>query len=211
MILKPVNENFRGIGDCQSAKGHETYGFIFDTEQEAQKLSNRVCDHFKIDRWNIEFMESRAKYLMGTANDFLNLIKLRPKGQTVGCLLHEIAHRKGYKHDWEFQRFQTQILKYWDDEIRPNVKIRWADPTPIKFGQAKPVEKPKPVEKLSADEIEERTEVVLDLIEDHASESFVSNKKLVAVSFVKQLCRKYNIESEFNFIFSLIKDDYKVV
>lgn len=210
MIKKQVNENFRGIGDCQLARGHESYGLVFDTEREAQSLSNKVCDHFKIDRWNIEFMESRAKYLMGTANDFLNIIKLRPKGQTVGCLLHEIAHRKGYKHDWDFQRFQSQILRFWDEEIRPTIKIRWNAPAEPLKTVSKSVEKPEPVKALTEEEIEERTEVVLDLIEDHASESFVSNKKLVAAGFVKELCRKFNIESEFNFIFSLIKDDYKV-
>lgn len=145
----------RGVGDCIRAYRHESNNLWFSSWREAQDLSDRICEEAKIARWSITFTGKNTKRLMGKAFRSSREIQLHSIGQNVSVLLHEIAHEKGRRHDWEFKQFQNSLLLLWDG-IKGECRIK---------------DKTNPVKK-SVEVIDDETiqDLVQFLIEDHEVE-----------------------------------------
>jgi len=84
----------RTTGTARGLQRNYTYNLIFDNVREAQKLSNEIAGLTKLMKHpDIEFPRRRTKGTLGLCNHVTGHIRMfAPMGQTVGVLLHELAH-----------------------------------------------------------------------------------------------------------------------
>lgn len=149
-----VRPSFRGVGDCRRAKGHYTYGLIFESVTEARKIAAAIHKEFKLTvEPRIEFSRRKNKRLMGRATPWTGKIVLFWKGMNVGCLLHELAHLskeamaeekasttfkslrlgRGYRmpkrisHGRSFKYAQTKMILFFGKHLRDKFKTRKVD------------------------------------------------------------------------------------
>lgn len=119
MRWSPQTENKGGlIGDCERAKHHLAYSVRFDSQQEAQALADRICDRFGWGRYKIVFSGEVTTCVRGRnlRSRGQRVVILHRIGETVGSLLHELAHEKGQGHDIEFKEAQEQLLGFWESD-----------------------------------------------------------------------------------------------
>jgi hypothetical protein len=135
MQTKEITYNKRGIGDCDLARGHETYGLFFDTSKEAKAIAMDVYSFIgkeKMTKPIIIITHRKTSRTMGTANRFTGRIRLNNNGANVGCLLHELAHliisSSGAPHGYNFKTNQGVLLVWWqenrDKYIGIDVKVK---------------------------------------------------------------------------------------
>lgn len=81
-------------GTARSLQGNYTYNLVFDSVREAQKLADEIASLLPLMKKPfIVFPNRLTKRGLGLCHHSTGRIKLfAPKGQTVGVLLHELAH-----------------------------------------------------------------------------------------------------------------------
>lgn len=107
------HSNCRGVGDCATAMSSRVGHEILETRTEAQEIADLVCDDQGWANWGIVFTGLLTHRRRGTADKKHKIIVLHLIGQTVGTLLHELAHEVGCSHDAVFKAKQTELIKLW--------------------------------------------------------------------------------------------------
>lgn len=104
--------SIRGIGDCATAR---TAGMdqIVETQEEAQEIVDLVCETVGWPRWTVTFSGRRTEKRRATAWPSERRMRVNVIGQTVGTILHELAHERGCCHDDEFKRTQAHLIWVW--------------------------------------------------------------------------------------------------
>lgn len=126
------SENSRGDGrgDCSYAKNHWSGNLKLDSVHEAQRIADSICRDLGLDRWTIKFSDRPTRRRRGTAWPTRNEIVLYKMGRNAGTLVHEVAHRYGRGHDFEYQRGHESCLKSFENnysEFKPKMKASDAD------------------------------------------------------------------------------------
>lgn len=111
------------VGDCKYAENHYTYKLQLDTQWEAQWIAIQVSVKFNWQHWIIRLSNRNTTSVLANANKERRLIVLHKPGQTVGTLLHELAHECGHEHDQEFKQMQTKLLVYWDTTLAKRIRL----------------------------------------------------------------------------------------
>jgi hypothetical protein len=225
--LKKSRMDIRGVGDAPRACGHPSYYIRLDSEMEAQRIADRVAEHFEWPKkWNVFFSYHETKRLRGTANRQTRRIELRKIGQYLGVLLHELAHEirdpRG-PHGPSFQHLQTEILKFAESEgwcnvdSLPKVEAPKTRTVPVWVPTVGDVEmevpvadEPKVEEPVVEDEPYEPTEDEVDDILEMVVEDLVAAAQAgrVSAKFMYRLLKEFGVASGPNaaLVKSLVRD-----
>jgi hypothetical protein len=165
-----LNYYSRGVGDCQSASGEfvQLRDVWFSSEREAQKLTDRICSDLGYDKIMVYLTKKPNKRLRGQARYLDREIRLHIKGETVGTLLHEIAHfgSIGDHHGSKFKSVQAHILDTYGPDLLKNIEI--PEPEEVVVVEAEP--------EISADEIDNKILEVVESLTGSVTVGDISDK-----------------------------------
>lgn len=109
---------------------HEYNRYKLENQSEAQKLAEIVCKHANINvKPNIIFTGRKNIYYMAFCY-FVNekptgRITLSKYGETLGTLLHEIAHFEEFEHNKRFNDIELELFEITEKILKDNkIKIK---------------------------------------------------------------------------------------
>ena len=114
-----AGHKFKGIHDSEFAIHHRTY-YQGMREWEARKIAFRICESERIPYFKINFSSRPTVRRGGTCFLDQKKIVLYPGAQTIGVLIHELAHILYPRHTAGFSNYQTRLLKLYDKLFPPS-------------------------------------------------------------------------------------------
>lgn len=99
---------------------------IYLNEHQAKNLAQKMCAIKGFKQYQVIFSETESESLKGICEHNLGRIRLFGDGETVGTLIHEIAHipNRGIGHGRKFWETVLELAdRYWwlkEQEIQPS-------------------------------------------------------------------------------------------